>query len=164
MQYQFRQARPQDVDDIIAIIQDRIDWMDRQGLYQWNKTHYMQRYPREYFLGRIQAGQFYLACTPDGSPVGVMALLTEDPRWDGEQPKNCYYVHHLASKVAAKGAGRQMLAFCEQLSRQEGRQVVRLDCQQGNEKLNAFYEAMGYRYIGPMVDGEYEGIKREKAL
>ena len=32
MQYQFRQAREDDVDDIIAIIQDRIDWMDREGL------------------------------------------------------------------------------------------------------------------------------------
>ena len=50
-----------DVDSIIDIIQERIDWMDRQGLYQWNKTHYMQRYPREYFLQRVMAGEFYLA-------------------------------------------------------------------------------------------------------
>ena len=163
MQYQFRQARAGDVDDIIAIIQDRIDWMDREGLYQWNKTHYMQRYPREYFLERIGAGEFYLALDGE-NPVGVMALLTDDPRWEGEQPKNCYYVHHLAAKVSAKGAGKQMLGFCEELSRREGRSVVRLDCQQGNEKLNAFYEVLGYRYVGPMVEGEYEGFKREKQL
>ena len=49
MNYRFRRAQPADVDSIIDIIQERIDWMDRQGLYQWNKTHYMQRYPRNIF-------------------------------------------------------------------------------------------------------------------
>ena len=36
MNYRFRRAQPADVDSIIDIIQERIDWMDRQGLYQWN--------------------------------------------------------------------------------------------------------------------------------
>ena len=93
-----------------------------------------------------------------------MALLTEDPRWEGSEPKNCYYVHHLAARTGAKGAGRALLCFCEELSRQEGREVVRLDCQLGNRKLNDFYESLGYEYAGPMVEGEYEGIKREKKL
>ena len=34
MNYRFRRAQPADVDSIIDIIQERIDWMDRQGLYQ----------------------------------------------------------------------------------------------------------------------------------
>lgn len=55
MEYQFRAAEPEDVDDIIGIIQERIDWMDEKNLYQWNRTNYMQRYPREYFLGRISS-------------------------------------------------------------------------------------------------------------
>ena len=63
-----------------------------------------------------------------------------------------------------EGAGRALLRFCEELSRQEGREVVRLDCQLGNRKLNDFYESLGYEYAGPMVEGEYEGIKREKKL
>ena len=94
MNYRFRRAQPADVDSIIDIIQERIDWMDRQGLYQWNKTHYMQRYPREYFLQRVMAGEFYLALDEQEKPAGIMALLTEDPRWEGSEPKNCYYVHH----------------------------------------------------------------------
>ena len=47
---------------------------------------------------------------------------------------------------------------------QEGKQSIRLDCQLGNDRLNAFYESMGYLYTGPMVEGSYEGIKREKTL
>ena len=164
MEYHFRRALPQDVDSIIEVIQERIDWMDQMGLYQWNKTHYMQRYPRQYFLQRVEDGEFFLALDSSGAVTGVMALLTEDPRWEGTEQKKCYYVHHLAARTGAKGAGRALLCFCEELSRKEGREVVRLDCQLGNDKLNAFYEKLGYQYAGPMVEGEYEGIKREKKL
>lgn len=82
MEYQFRAAEPEDVDDIIGIIQERIDWMDEKNLYQWNRTNYMQRYPREYFLGRIASHDFILPLIQRGKRVGVMALLLEDGRWD----------------------------------------------------------------------------------
>ena len=164
MEYQFRAAKPEDVDDIISIIQERIDWMDEHNLYQWNRTNYMQRYPREYFLGRVVSNEFYLALDPQGKTVGVMALLTDDGRWPDDELKNCYYVHHLATRPQLKGVGKALLDFCEQLSLQEGKQVVRLDCQKGNERLNAFYESLGYQVVGPMVEGAYEGIKREKQL
>ena len=78
--------------------------------------------------------------------------------------QDCYYVHHLAARSDAKGAGRALLEFCRQLSVQEGKQSIRLDCQLGNDRLNAFYESLGYLYTGPMVEGSYEGIKREKTL
>ena len=39
MNYRFRRAQPADVDSIIDIIQERIDWMDRQGPLPVNKTH-----------------------------------------------------------------------------------------------------------------------------
>lgn len=162
-QYQFRKAQPEDVDDIIRIIAERIRWMDEKNLYQWNRTNYMQRYPREYFLARIDAGEFYLAYTPQ-EIVGIMALFTEDERWSEDEPKNCYYVHHLATKPNCSGAGKALLSFCEQLSKQEGKEEIRLDCQKGNERLNAFYQSLGYEAVGPMVEDDYEGIKREKQL
>ena len=56
MEYTFRRATAQDVDGIMEIIRDRIEWMDQEGLHQWNKTNYMQRYPREYFLEGINRG------------------------------------------------------------------------------------------------------------
>lgn len=71
----------------------------------------MQRYPREYFLQRVMAGEFYLALDEQEKPAGIMALLTEDPRWEGSEPKNCYYVHHLAARTGAKGAAGRCYAF-----------------------------------------------------
>ena len=164
MEYRFRRAQNADVDQMIEIIRDRIKWMDKQGLHQWNKTDYMQQYPREYFLEGIEKGLFYVALDEQDQVAGLMALLTEDPRWAEDEPKDCYYVHHLAARSDAKGAGRALLDFCRQLSVQEGKQSIRLDCQLGNDRLNAFYESLGYLYTGPMVEGSYEGIKREKTL
>lgn len=121
MEYQFRAAEPEDVDDIIGIIQERIDWMDEKNLYQWNRTNYMQRYPREYFLGRISSHEFYLAVDPEGKTVGVMALLLEDGRWTEDEKKNCYYVHHLATRPQGKRS-RQSAAFLLRKSFLAGRQ------------------------------------------
>lgn len=84
--------------------------MDEKNLYQWNRTNYMQRYPREYFLGRISSHEFYLAVDPEGKTVGVMALLLEDGRWTEDEKKNCYYVHHLATRPQGKRS-RQSAAF-----------------------------------------------------
>ena len=42
-QYQFRKAQPEDVDDIIRIIAERIRWMDEKNLYHWNRTKYIHR-------------------------------------------------------------------------------------------------------------------------
>ena len=34
-------AKEEDVPAIMALLQQRIDWMDEKGLYQWNKTEYL---------------------------------------------------------------------------------------------------------------------------
>lgn len=164
MEYRFRAAQEQDVDSIIEIIKDRIKWMDQKQLHQWNKTDYMKQYPREYFLRRVRAGEFYLVCNNGGEPMGAIALLTEDPRWKDDEPKPCYYAHHLAAKRSAHGAGRALLMFCEQFAKGQGKVAIRLDCQKGNDRLNDFYAQLGYQYVAPMKEDNYEGIKREKQL
>lgn len=70
----------------------------------------------------------------------------------------------LSASSGSKAAGRALLNFCEELSRKEGKECIRLDCQKGNDKLNDFYASMGYEFVGPMVEDDYEGIKREKTL
>lgn len=63
MEYRFRRAQNADVDQMMEIIRDRIKWMDKQGLHQWNKTDYMQQYPREYFLEGLKRVCFMLHWT-----------------------------------------------------------------------------------------------------
>ena len=165
MEYRFRRAQNADVDQMIEIIRDRIKWMDKQGLHQWNKTDYMQQYPREYFLEGIEKGLFYVALDEQDRVAGLMALLTEDPRWAEDEPKDCYYVHHLAARSDAKGAGRALLEFCRQLSVQEGklteesRQELAQTMDRSVERMAAAFELLECGVWQPVIESVvYAGL------
>ena len=165
MEYRFRRAQNADVDQMMEIIRDRIKWMDKQGLHQWNKTDYMQQYPREYFLEGIEKGLFYVALDEQDQVAGLMALLTEDPRWAEDEPKDCYYVHHLAARSDAKGAGRALLEFCRQLSVQEGklteesRQELAQTMDRSVERMAAAFELLECGVWQPVIESVvYAGL------
>ena len=165
MEYRFRRAQNADVDQMIEIIRDRIKWMDKQGLHQWNKTDYMQQYPQEYFLEGIEKGLFYVALDEQDRVAGLMALLTEDPRWAEDEPKDCYYVHHLAARSDAKGAGRALLEFCRQLSVQEGklteesRQELAQTMDRSVERMAAAFELLECGVWQPVIESVvYAGL------
>ena len=165
MEYRFRRAQNADVDQMMEIIRDRIKWMDKQGLHQWNKTDYMQQYPREYFLEGIEKGLFYVALDEQDQVAGLMALLTEDPRWAEDEPKDCYYVHHLAARSDAKGAGRALLEFCRQLSVQEGklteesRQQLAQTMDRSVERMAAAFELLECGVWQPVIESVvYAGL------
>lgn len=155
-----RKAVPQDLDALIALIVRRMAWMDEQGIKQWNTGDYLGIYPPAYFLLRITSGELFVAW--DGQLCGMAALLEQDERWQDGLP--AYYVHHLAADPRCPGTGAALLRFAEEKALQKGHGVVRLDAQRGNEALNAWYARQGYRYVGLMREGSYEGILREKRL
>ena len=62
------------------------------------------------------------------------------------------------------GAGKAILREAEKLAKVRGMEAIRLDCIEGNEPLNAWYESQGYFPCGTCIDGPYNGILREKLL
>lgn len=164
----FRRARLQDVDDIMQLVQLRIDWMNAVGLHQWNETDYFGRYPRSYWEGNID---YFLVGEEQGKVVVAMALYTEDVRWtrDGvlDQPvadAPAYYLHHLVTNPACKGAGVAMMLYVEQYALQHGIQMLRLDSAVGNQALEKYYSDLGYTACGTCHDRLYHGVLREKRL
>ena len=59
-------------------------------------------------------------------------------------------IHTLCIHPAASGQGRakQMVTFCEEEARRQGKTVMRLDTWEGNLPANRMYPALGYRYAG----------------
>ena len=49
---------------------------------------------------------------------------------------------------AGRGRAREMIAFCEETARRQGRTVMRLDTWEGNAPANAMYPRLGYRLAG----------------
>ena len=62
------------------------------------------------------------------------------------------------------GAGKAILREAEKLAKVRGMEAIRLDCAEGNARLNAWYEAQGYFLRGTCTDGPYHGLLREKLL
>ena len=71
-------------------------------------------------------------------------------------------IHTLCIHPAASGQGRakQMVAFCEETSRRQGKTVMRLDTWEGNLPANRMYPALGYRYAGA-AEFFFQGFIRE---
>lgn len=107
---------------------------------------------------------YALADEQSGAICGAAVLLAQDERWDGSLQKRAWYVHNLVTAVGASGAGKAILREAEKLAKVRGMEAIRLDCIEGNEPLNAWYEAQGYFLRGTCTDGPYHGLLREKLL
>ncbi len=156
---EFRKANSNDVEDIIKLINQRIKWMDKENIQQWNKTKYMERYPLVYW-GKIIDD--ILVATLNNQIVALLALFNHDERWN--EDKDALYVHHLTSDINFKGSGIELLKYAEVHTKNLGHKYIRLDSAVGNKKLEDIYTSLGYVEVGRCKDREYFGITREKKL
>ena len=159
----FCTAENRDLEDIIKLICKRIEWMDERGLHQWNETNYLNIYNICYFESLIEKGEMYVLKLED-EVVAAVALFDSDARWKYDEHRESFYVHHLVTSTQYPGVGTILLEQCEQMAVRHGKCSMRLDCQKDNDRLNAFYESLGYVLVGEVSEGDYFGNKREKTL
>lgn len=59
-------------------------------------------------------------------------------------------IHTLCIHPAQSGKGhaKEMVAFCEEAARAQGKTVIRLDTWEGNAPTNHLYPSLGYRFAG----------------
>lgn len=163
MTYHLEQGGDHHVDEVIALIRARIQWMNDRNIRQWNTTDYLSIYSADYFQRCVQNSElFILRNTASQRVIGALTMKTQDARWhDGAA---AYYLHNIVTHQAESGAGKVMIAHCETVARREGKQYLRLDCSKDNTKLNAFYASLGFAFVSLVREGQYEGAKRQKAL
>ena len=161
--YIFRQGTSADVSYIMELIKQRIEWMDKEGINQWNKTHYLEHYPSCYYKHAAERGVLYVLSNSNNQIIASTVVLTEDERWMPTDT-DALYVHNLVAAIGERGAGKKMIQYVEELAHSQNKNFVRLDCAIGNEELNKWYEKLGYKSVGTTVDGEYQGCLREKKL
>ena len=126
--------------------------MDAAGIHQWNDTKYLERFPLGYYEDMQKRTLLYaLADEQSGAICGAAVLLAQDERWDGSLQKRAWYVHNLVTAVGASGAGKAILREAEKLAKVRGMEAIRLDCAEGNARLNAWYESQGYFPCGTCI-------------
>lgn len=157
-------AVPEDLQAVCDIVQERIDWMNEKGIRQWNVTDYWGRYPVSHYAGLIDKQEMYVLKDEKDYIIGTVTYFSVDDRWPEDIPGDAWYLHHLATRVAYRGAGEMILKMTEDLARSVGKEYLRLDCADDNTFLNGYYGRQGYELRGTCADGLYTGVCREKKL
>lgn len=152
---------PHELTQVYDLINARIRWMDEMGICQWNTVNYWEAYPKSHYERAVEAGCLYVL-REQGRIAGALVLKEEDPYWD--DGASACYIHNLATALDARGAGAQLLETCGRIASERGKKFLRLDCALSNQRLNDYYEALGFSSVCDFLDGTYHGIKRQKLL
>ena len=150
------QATEADLDELMQIYKDRINWFRWKKVPQWG--HYLQHHPREDFLERIRAGEYYVL-KKDAECIGGFALLEDSDQWQDEET-NAYYLRRAVSKVGYKNLGRIVAAEAKKIADAAGKEALRLECIYENEQLNALWEKLGFAFVRD-AEGSYHCSLRQ---
>lgn len=164
--FTFRRAEKHEVSAVFELIMSRVRWMDEKGIRQWNVTDYAGCYPPAHYEAARQRGDLFVLTDERGEIVACAVLRQDDERWPQamQDAQPAFYLHHLATRVGARGVGRVFLQMAEEYAITQGKTRFRLDSADDNAFLSAYYTAQGYVPAGSCVDGLYSGILREKVL
>jgi len=166
--FRFRPIRPEEIPVMFDLIRQRMAWMDRVGIRQWNVTCYDTVYPLSYFEAHRRSGEVFVLVSADDRQILAAAVLRkDDERWQhipGYGSDRAVYLHNFASRVDSPGAGSAFLKKAELYAKGMGCRYFRLDSAVDNSVLTEYYTARGYLPVGRCTDGLYSGILRQKAL
>ena len=116
-------ARNDDVGHIQAMLSAAVHRVAALGYQQW-----WDPFPIEIIENSVCRGETYLAIK-EGTLVGTIALLWEDPTYWWERPPDSVYIHRLCTnaKIARPGLGGELLSWAASMSLQRDREWIRLD-------------------------------------
>ena len=149
-----RAATAADLPAIVGIYDAILDGEERGPVYtNWQRG----KYPTEDTARQaLEAGTLYVG-EEDGTLWGVVNLNgLQLPEYDAipwsipVERTQVGVIHTLCIHPAQSGHGyaKQMVAFCEDTARRQGKTVIRLDTWEGNLPANRLYPSLSYRFAG----------------
>lgn len=134
-------ANLKDIKSIINILENRCVWMERNNIRQWKSNSYTVSFNVDYFKEEIEKKRVYVARV-NRKVCGIFLLRDNDSLW--QDFENAFYIHHLATDMDYNGLGRIMIEYIKYIALNHNKTFIRLDCVKDNEKLNKYYEKLGF--------------------
>ena len=162
-----RAATEADLPKVAQIYEEILDLEEQTGVTttNWQRGKYpTQDSAREAFA----AGTLYVM-EEEGDLFGCVNLNgVQLPEYDAipwsfaADRDQVMVIHTLCIHPAhgGRGHGREMVAFCEETARSQGKTVIRLDTWEGNVPANRLYPSLGYRFAGA-TEFFFQGYIRE---
>ena len=149
-----------DIPAILQLLSRIVPVMNAEGNFQWDDS-----YPnREVLEKDLKLNQLWVAQV--GSEIAGFAAITQDQDpeyaevgWDITEP--AIVTHRLAVDLdfRGKGVGRALLMQAEEVARERGITVLRIDTNTENAATNQLFPALGYRYAGEIGLGFRPGLR-----
>ena len=142
MQYIYRLAKMNDLDSIMSMVEDRIQWFKNKDIFQWRL--YLKHHPVEEWKRAIRNCELYVVVLKD-EVLGCIQFQYYDPEfWDNSRN---LYIKKLCTRVGTDKLGRYLIEKAIEKAHQENISKIRLDCTNLNEKLNSIYESYGFHVV-----------------
>ncbi|MCC7406661.1 MAG: GNAT family N-acetyltransferase [Phycisphaeraceae bacterium] len=152
--YQVWQARAEDLQTAIDVLEEAAQWLTDRGIGQWPLGS--QRSQEKYLRHCIDDEEFFLI--HDGEVIaGTVIVKHELPQYWPQGMSDGGYVSKLAirRRYAGQRLGAAMLAWAEKQLAKDGWAIARLDCWADNPALCQYYRDAGYRDVGQVVAGRW---------
>ncbi len=152
----FRKATAEDLPGITELFRLIIADLSERNINIWDDV-----YPFCVFSEDIAEGRFYLLCE-ETDIIGAFVLLESD---DGEsavewekQGASALYLYRMGIRpdFYKKGLGSLMLKEAERLTKEKGREYLRLFVADCNEPAIEFYKRNGYKAAEGILDRGFD--------
>lgn len=148
----YSEASQKDIPVISEILKDATLRKVSYGDTVWGSTGWLDKEIQD----SLNESKMYIIRQGE-DVVGTVSLQWEDERSWGEQPPVACYLHRLAIKDRYKGQGMgaATVDWAEQQAANNDRHLLRLDCEESNVRLCAYYEKLGFVKVGSKPIPEY---------
>ncbi|MFK0146918.1 GNAT family N-acetyltransferase [Streptomyces griseus] len=147
-----KNAKPSDVEKLLAFRQEAAGWLSELGSDQWQRP-----YPADRLLKTIDAGTVFMVT--DGDATAATITLTadaEDGLWTPrELDEPSMFVNKLtvARTHAGRDIGGQLLDWAGDRAGKAGAVWLRLDAWTTNEALQRYYLRHGFDHVRTVLEG-----------
>lgn len=150
------QAEPSDIDSIMKLYKDRVNWFKWKNVSQW--TYYLVHHPREEFLNSIKKGNYYIIKLNQKIIAGFV-ISTESENWE-DDTSNAYYLSRAVIQTGYKNVGPALIEHARNIAIADGKDSLRLECVYTNERLNNLWDGLGFKFVRD-IEADYHASLRE---
>lgn len=138
-------AQETDAPVIADILTRAVQYKLKHGDSSWGD----QPYTVAEILPGINHSEVYIAKL-DGKAVGTLKMQWHDDIVWHRDATAAAYIHQLAIQEGyhGRGMGKQLLNLAASQAAARGKRLLRLDCNDQNQKLCEYYEKLGFKQVG----------------
>ena len=169
---EIRKTEARDLEALMPLFEEARATIAQLGIDQWQNG-----YPnRAVVLSDIERSQSHCVFV-DGEICGTFALISDgeptyneifDGEWlTGDERDQYFAIHRVAISVKCRGKGisTEIISFCAEKARAEGKISLRIDTHKGNVVMRRMLEKHGFSHCGTIyLESGDERVAYEKMI